>query len=199
MRRLRWLLAVPAAILALPSVPAAAGGGGGGCPEPVTSATGTVVVMRDICFSPTILRVRPGTTVTFVNRDDFPHNVIGANGSWARFRRLELDEAVTRPFREPGVFPYTCAYHPGMLGAVVVGRGVVVETAFLPSTPEEPEEAPADGKAAALVVPDPPMRAPSSLDPASEAGWSPTAFLPWAVAAAAVTYAAFLRRRVRRA
>ena len=31
------------------------------------------------------------------------------------------------------------------------------------------------------------------------AGWSPTAFMPWAVAAAAVSYAAFLRRRARRA
>ena len=191
----RWILAATTAIVALSPVPAAAGGGGG-CPEPLTSATGTVVEMRDICFSPTILRVRPGTTVTFVNRDAFPHNVIGANGSWARFRSLDLDEAVTRPFREPGVFPYTCAYHPGMLGTVVVGRGAVVETTFLPSTPEDPEAAPAE--ATALVVPDPPMRVPSSLDADTSAGWRPTILLPWVLAAAAMGYAALQRRRAGR-
>ena len=79
-----------------------------------------------------------------------------------------------------------------MMGSVVVGRGVVVETAFLPSAPE-PVETPA-AELPPLVVPDPPMRV-SSDEPAR--GWRPAALVPWAVAAAAVGFGIAQRRRRR--
>ncbi|HEX6207401.1 MAG TPA: plastocyanin/azurin family copper-binding protein [Actinomycetota bacterium] len=192
MGRLGWLIVAAAASVAVPAAPASAGGGGGGgCPEPLTSGTGTVVEMRDVCFSPTVIRVRPGTRVNFVNRDPFEHNIIGANGRWGEYDDMQLDETFSRTFREPGVFPYACAFHPGMMGSVVVGRGVVVETAFVPPSPE-PVETPA--AELPLVVPDPPMRV-SSLEPAQ--GWGPAALAPWAVAAAAVGFGVAQRRRRR--
>ena len=43
--------------------------GGGGCGRPVTDGDGTRVSIRNFCFGPTVLRVRPGDTVTWVNRD----------------------------------------------------------------------------------------------------------------------------------
>src|SRR5207245_5970490 len=57
-------LAVPVAL------PAAAGGG---CHSPVTDRTGTTVTIQDLCFSATVLRIRPGQTVTWANRDGFSH------------------------------------------------------------------------------------------------------------------------------
>jgi plastocyanin len=96
--------------------------GGGGCGRPVTDAHGTRVAIRNFCFGPTILRVRPGTEVTFVNRDPFPHTVLGANASWGGFDAIRRSTGeVGYRFVRSGVYPYVCTYHPGMVGAIVVG------------------------------------------------------------------------------
>jgi plastocyanin len=113
------------ALGALALAPAVAlASGGGGCGGPVTETAGTRVAIRDYCFSPTILRVAPGEEVVFDNRDSFTHNVLGANGIWGSYAALKGHRADTYRFTEPGVYPYVCLYHPGMVGAIVVGTGV---------------------------------------------------------------------------
>ncbi len=97
--------------------------GGGGCGKPVTDETGTRVSIHNFCFGPTVVRVRPGQTVTFVNRDGFPHTVLGANGSWGSYARIGASHRMVYRFTRPGVYPYVCTYHVGMVGAVVVGGG----------------------------------------------------------------------------
>lgn len=97
--------------------------GGGGCGRAVTDKAGTRVNIRNYCFGPTILRVRPGDTVTWVNRDGFPHTVLGANGAWGGYDRLGRDKEISFRFVSSGVYPYVCTYHPGMIGVVVVGNG----------------------------------------------------------------------------
>jgi plastocyanin len=101
----------------------AAASGGGGCGRPVTDAGGVTISIRSFCFTPTILRIRPGQTVTWTNRDGFPHTVIGANAVWGSFAALGHHEQVTYRFPRAGVYPYVCTFHPGMVGAVVVGAG----------------------------------------------------------------------------
>jgi plastocyanin len=98
--------------------------GGGGCGRAVTDRSGVRVRILDYCFGPTILRVRPGQTVTWSNQDSFRHTVLGANGAWGGFDVLRRDggEANYR-FVDSGVYPYVCTYHPGMIGAIVVGNG----------------------------------------------------------------------------
>jgi hypothetical protein len=77
--------------------------------------------MAKLCFTPSVLRVDPGTEVTFVNKDPITHNVSasewGSNGDM-----LEGDRFAVTCDRE-GTFPYACMYHFGMTGAVVVGDG----------------------------------------------------------------------------
>jgi plastocyanin len=97
--------------------------GGGGCGRPVTDETSSRIVIRNFCFGPTVARVRPGATVTFANRDGFSHTVLGANGSWGSFGTIRGGHSERYRFTRPGVYPYVCTYHPGMVGAVVVGRG----------------------------------------------------------------------------
>lgn len=101
----------------------ASASGGGGCGRPVTDAKGTRVDIRGYCFSPTILRVSTGDAVTFTNIDPVPHSVLGANATWGDYSGLKK-KSVTYRFSEPGVYPYVCTYHLGMVGAVVVGDGV---------------------------------------------------------------------------
>jgi plastocyanin len=97
--------------------------GGGGCGRPVTDARGTTVVIRNFCFTPTVLHARLGQTVTWINRDEFPHTVSGANAAYGSYRELAQDEKVTYRFNRSGVYPYVCLIHPGMTGAIVVGTG----------------------------------------------------------------------------
>ena len=125
------------ALVALALVPGVAGAsGGGGCGGPVTDGAGAAVEIEDFCFGPTILRVAPGESVTFVNLDRSPHTVLGANATWGGYDALKKGHEATYAFAEAGVFPYVCTWHPGMVGAIVVGDGAggAIET----STAEGP-------------------------------------------------------------
>ncbi len=100
----------------LPAAPAAAGG----CGE-VTEGSTVTVALEGLCFHPSIVHVRPGRTVTFVNDDTMDHSVIGAGFSFAVDGVLEPGQGFSHTFDRPGVYPFSCYFHPGMTGAVVVG------------------------------------------------------------------------------
>jgi len=69
------------------------------------------------------VRVGVGDAVTFTNVDPFPHSVLGANATWGDYAGFKK-KSVSYRFSEPGVYPYVCTYHVGMVGVVVVGDGV---------------------------------------------------------------------------
>jgi plastocyanin len=122
MRRIVMAATVGAVLTVVPAAPAVASGGGG-CGGPVTEGTGDAVAIRQFCFEPTVLVVPGGGEVTFTNEDGFPHNVLGANASWGSFARMSGGKVRTFAFDKPGVYPYVCTWHPGMVGAIVVGDG----------------------------------------------------------------------------
>jgi plastocyanin len=123
-RRVVSAVAVFGLVGALTLVPGpASASGGGGCGQPVTDELGTAVDIRDSCFSPTILRAATGDVVTFTNVDPIPHSVLGANATWGDYAGFRK-KTVTFRFSEPGIYPYVCTYHVGMVGVVVVGDGV---------------------------------------------------------------------------
>ncbi len=103
----------------------AAQAGGGGCrhTEGVTQAKGVRVALQAVCFTPTIIWAAPNQTITWTNQEDLPHNVISTG---FRFSSGDLAEGQSFAFRftSPGIYPYACAFHPGMTGAVVVGTPV---------------------------------------------------------------------------
>jgi plastocyanin len=101
---------------------APADAGGGGCHAPGASeGVGSTVETRGACFVPSVLRVEPGATVNFVNRDGIGHNLSGVN--LGGFDELGPDAVVTHHFESVGTYPYACNLHPGMTGAIVVGDG----------------------------------------------------------------------------
>jgi plastocyanin len=121
--RIRMLLG---AMVALPAVlglgsssPALAGGS---CFLPASSGDGVRVALQEQCFAPTVLRVAPGTTVTWTNRDPEAHTVTGLGVGWGTAQPMSQGDIVTYRFTAPGVYPYACVIHYGMVGAVVVGR-----------------------------------------------------------------------------
>ena len=109
---------------------------GGGCHDPTpTEASGTTVEMRDRCFQPTVLHVEPGTTVTFANRDDLEHVVSGVG--FKDWPTLASGVSTKRRYDEPGTHTYMCHLHPGMTGAVVVGRPALASSARTAAEPED--------------------------------------------------------------
>jgi plastocyanin len=119
-RRTLFVIAATAvAALAVPAVPAVAGGGG--CHGDATTGEGDTVEIADGCFGPTTLKVDPGDTVTFVNLDPYAHNVSAV--TWGHLNDLNQGDSFQTTFAEAGVYPFACQYHPGMVGAIVVGSG----------------------------------------------------------------------------
>jgi plastocyanin len=149
-------------------------GAGGGCHAGLTQGRGDTVEMVDACFTPSILRVDPGTEVTFVNQDHFVHNVGG--NEWGMFEHMFQGDAFTSTFRQPGIYPFACSYHPGMVGAIVVGDGMgagSAERVTAASLTESEAEAKPNGRQAAA----------STTDGGSAAGWIGGGILGLAVGA----------------
>ena len=124
MRRTITALVVPlfiASALLFGAAPAAAGGG---CFQPDTQGTGTSVTLSAMCFSPTLLYVQPGATVTWKNEDGMRHVVSGTFSSWGSPATLEAGQSATHPFPTAGIFAYSCPLHYGMNAVVIVGDGV---------------------------------------------------------------------------
>jgi plastocyanin len=106
------------ALLALPVLAAAPAAAGGFCHEPVIDDSNVPVDAKDDCFFPSVVHVRTGTEVTFNNRDDVEHTVTGQGGVWGG--DLPVGQKLNVRFDRPGVFPYFCHIHIGMIGAAVV-------------------------------------------------------------------------------
>ena len=147
---MRKLIAVAAVVGAgtLSSWPVAANAGGGGCHK-ISQGEGDAVAIRDSCFTPAILHTDPGTNVTFVNQDPYPHNV--AAPQWGWYDKLRKGDGFSAMFEREGVYPFACTYHPGMTGAVVVGDGMGAGSGS--PVEVEPFEAAAAEPQAPAVVP----------------------------------------------
>src|SRR5262245_14928045 len=70
-------------------------------------------------FTPAEITVSPGTTLTWENRDDIPHNVV-ATGKAFRSKVMDTEQKFSFTFGTPGVYEYFCALHPHMKGKVIV-------------------------------------------------------------------------------
>jgi plastocyanin len=120
-RRLRALVPL-LAMLAATVLAASPASAGGGCHAPATEGrVGTTVALVDLCFTPTVLRVAPGSTVTFVNRDTIVHPLGRPGGEWGWDG--EVGDRTSVRLEQAGTYPFYCYVHPGMVGVVVVGDG----------------------------------------------------------------------------
>ncbi|MBW8798077.1 MAG: cupredoxin family copper-binding protein [Streptomyces sp.] len=91
-------------------------------PAAMARATTThQIVMSGYAFSPRSLTVTAGDTVTWVNRDQAPHNVKTVSGP-ASFQSSMLNRGgvFSHTFSAPGTYDYECTVHPGMTAVLVV-------------------------------------------------------------------------------
>jgi plastocyanin len=117
---------------------------GGGChadsqPAEVAAPGGVTVRLEGCAFQPFILHVDADTDVTFVNGDAVPHAVTGAG--WGDATTIETGASVSHRFSQPGIHPFQCYLHPGMVGAIVVEDESLAATSVEPSAVAAPAEA----------------------------------------------------------
>ena len=77
------------------------------------------VVVDNFSFAPVAITVAVGTTVTWTNHDDIPHNVVSPEQKF-KSSVLDTDETFSHTFDAAGTYKYYCSIHPRMTGQVVV-------------------------------------------------------------------------------
>ncbi|MDV6277465.1 plastocyanin/azurin family copper-binding protein [Rhodococcus erythropolis] len=89
---------------------------------PETTASGTVVTVSGMAYSPASITVSVGDTVTWVFDDNgMAHDVSGLGDAKGKLRSpLKKSGTYTYTFTEAGTYDYTCTPHPEMRGTVVV-------------------------------------------------------------------------------
>jgi plastocyanin len=91
---------------------------------PLEAATTNVdardVVVDNFSFAPATASVPVGSTITWTNRDDVPHNIVSTEQKF-KSPVLDTDEQFSHQFDAPGSYKYFCSIHPKMTGRIVVG------------------------------------------------------------------------------
>jgi len=77
------------------------------------------VKIDNFSFSPAVLQIKAGTTVTWTNADDIPHTVV-SNDKLFKSKVLDTEQKFSFTFDKPGTYPYFCSLHPKMTAKVVV-------------------------------------------------------------------------------
>jgi 3',5'-cyclic-AMP phosphodiesterase len=85
-----------------------------------TNADARDVVVDNFSFAPATASVPVGSTITWTNRDDVPHNIVSTEQKF-KSPVLDTDEQFSHRFDAPGSYRYFCSIHPKMTGRIVVG------------------------------------------------------------------------------
>jgi len=86
---------------------------------PSGAAEDATITIDNFSFNPAVLTVKPGTTVTFENRDDIPHTVVDGAGHF-RSKALDTNDRFSFTAGTAGTIDYFCGLHPHMKGRIVV-------------------------------------------------------------------------------
>jgi plastocyanin len=113
----------PTVLLAVPVIVAlAAPPWHGRAAEAVAATSANTVTIDNFSFTPQVITVAPGTSITWTNRDDIPHSVVAPDAQ-AKSHALDTNESFAFKFDKPGEYSYFCGIHPHMTGKVIVRAG----------------------------------------------------------------------------
>jgi plastocyanin len=88
--------------------------------DPVVAFSDRITVeIKGFDFVPKDLTVSAGATVTWVNRDNAPHDATESTRAWTT-DRLKQGERASLQFEEPGTFEYRCSIHTDMTARLAV-------------------------------------------------------------------------------
>jgi plastocyanin len=91
----------------------------GAFPAHAAFAAEMTIKIDNFTFAPQRLTVAVGTTVTWENEDDIPHNIASTTKLF-RSKVLDTHDSFSFTFIAAGVYEYFCSLHPHMTGTIVV-------------------------------------------------------------------------------
>jgi plastocyanin len=78
------------------------------------------IVIGKMKFEPAPAGLRVGDTIIWANRDLFRHTAAATD------RSFDIDlmpsQSAKLVLKHPGIVRFTCTYHPGMKGQMIIGR-----------------------------------------------------------------------------
>jgi plastocyanin len=77
------------------------------------------VTIGNYGYSPKVLTIKKGTTVTWINKDNVPHTIT-ADNSGPTSANLGYNDKYTYTFNTAGIVGYHCELHNGMTGTIIV-------------------------------------------------------------------------------
>lgn len=77
------------------------------------------IVVKDFMFTPMLLKVKAGSTVKWLNKDEEPHTVISDTGLF-HSGAMDTNESFSFKFEKAGTYHFTCSIHPRMVGTIEV-------------------------------------------------------------------------------
>jgi alcohol dehydrogenase (cytochrome c) len=90
---------------------------------PIAPGTDTIKIGDnnvEYAYGPARTRIKAGTTVTFTNVGDLPHDATALQQSEWSTGTLAKGESKTVTFMKPGIHYYICTPHPWMYGQIIV-------------------------------------------------------------------------------
>ncbi|ANN15082.1 copper-binding protein [Amycolatopsis orientalis] len=134
---------------------------------PPSKAATQQVMMQDYAYGPASLTVRVGDTVTWMQHDQAPHDVVTTSAPVAfRSPQLSAGQSWSHTFTKPGTYSYYCSVHPDMRASVTV---LAAETPTKQPAPAPPKQ---------TTSARPATSAPASAPPSSTASSAPVAPAP---------------------
>lgn len=87
---------------------------------PATDGEAVQIGMKGLKFDPAEVTVKVGTTVTWKNLEDIPHNVTAEKGATFESDTFGKDGTYEYKAEKAGTVKYVCTIHPGMEGTLTV-------------------------------------------------------------------------------
>jgi plastocyanin len=92
-------------------------------PQSASADGAKSMAIENFAFDPPTLTVSVGERVSFVNRDELPHSVVGLRDETEIFRsneQMDQDEAYSVVMDRPGEIVIRCGLHEAMSARIVV-------------------------------------------------------------------------------
>jgi plastocyanin len=139
---------------------------------PPSKAATQQVMMQDYAYGPASLTVRVGDTVTWMQHDQAPHDVVTTSAPVAfRSPQLSSGQSWSYTFTKPGTYSYYCSVHPDMRASVTVLAAETPTKQPAPVPPKQTTARPTTAPASASAPASPAASAP----PSSSAAPAPAA------------------------
>jgi plastocyanin len=85
------------------------------------AGSAVAIEMKNLKFEPQGIKVKPGTKVTWINKDGAVHNVRQVESAFLSPDQMQPGEDFSFTFEQPGTYRYQCTFHhPTMNGIVIV-------------------------------------------------------------------------------